>query len=126
MGKSKSDKPKETPKLPASVYEEELLRLQTQVVQMVEWVNGRAPGVAVIFEGRDAAGKGGAIKRITEYAPSRAVRTVALPKPTERETTQWYFQRYIESQRNRVGVTATAIAWCLSPPTWCPPAPGNS
>lgn len=86
---------KATPKLPREVYEKELLRLQIQLVQMVEWVQREGARVAVIFEGRDAAGKGGAIKRITEYAPSRVVRTVALPKPTEKETTQWYFQRYI-------------------------------
>ena len=87
--------PKDPAKLPRKVYEKELLRLQTELVQMVEWINRTGARVAVVFEGRDAAGKGGAIKRITEYVPPRAVRTVALPKPTERETTQWYFQRYI-------------------------------
>ncbi len=87
--------PYRTPKLPRKVYEKELLRLQTDLVQMVDWVTRTGARVAVIFEGRDAAGKGGAIKRITEYVPPRVVRTVALPKPTEKETTQWYFQRYI-------------------------------
>ena len=84
-----------TPKLPRKVYEKELLRLQTELVEMVEWISRTGARVAVVFEGRDAAGKGGAIKRITEYVPPRVVRTVALPKPTEREATQWYFQRYI-------------------------------
>ena len=86
---------KPTPKLPRKVYEKELLRLQTELVEMVEWVNRTGARIAIVFEGRDAAGKGGVIKRITEYVPPRVVRTVALPKPTEREATQWYFQRYI-------------------------------
>jgi polyphosphate kinase 2 len=86
----------DTPKLPKEVYEKELHRLQVELVQMVDWVQREGARVVVVFEGRDAAGKGGAIKRITEYLPPRIVRTVALPKPTERERTQWYFQRYIE------------------------------
>ena len=63
---------------------------------MQEWVKSTGARVVVIFEGRDAAGKGGAIKRITEYLNPRIARVVALPAPTERESTQWYFQRYIE------------------------------
>jgi polyphosphate kinase 2 len=62
---------------------------------MVDWVKREGARVALVFEGRDAAGKGGAIKRITEYVSPRVVRTVALPQPSEKETTQWYFQRYI-------------------------------
>ena len=62
---------------------------------MEEWVADTGARVVVVFEGRDAAGKGGAIKRITEHMNPRITRHVALPKPTERETTQWYFQRYI-------------------------------
>jgi polyphosphate kinase 2 len=87
---------KDTPKLPRDVYEEELHRLQVELVEMVEWVKREGTRIVVVFEGRDAAGKGGAIKRITENVSPRVVRTVALPAPTERERTQWYFQRYIE------------------------------
>ncbi len=78
-----------------SLYEAELLRLQAELVEMQEWVRATGARVVVIFEGRDAAGKGGAIKRITEYLNPRIARVVALPVPTERERTQWYFQRYI-------------------------------
>jgi polyphosphate kinase len=84
-------------KLPRKAYERELERLQEQLVQMEEWVWDTKARIAVVFEGRDAAGKGGAIKRITEHMNPRITKHVALPKPTERETTQWYFQRYIAS-----------------------------
>lgn len=77
-------------------YEAELLRLQTELVQLQTWVRDTGQRVVVLFEGRDAAGKGGAITRITEYLNPRQVRVVALPTPTERERTQWYFQRYVE------------------------------
>jgi len=80
---------------PKKVYEQELARLQEELVKMEEWVYGAGARVVVIFEGRDAAGKGGTIKRITEHMNPRITKHVALPKPTERETTQWYFQRYI-------------------------------
>jgi len=76
-------------------YEEELARLQLELVAMHEWVRHAGAKVLVIFEGRDAAGKGGAIKRITEPLNPRICRVVALPAPTERERTQWYFQRYV-------------------------------
>jgi polyphosphate kinase 2 len=78
-----------------SVYEAELFRLQAELVKMQEWVKAEKQRVIVIFEGRDAAGKGGTIKRITEYLSPRNARIAALPMPTERERTQWYFQRYI-------------------------------
>ncbi|MGO1591436.1 MAG: polyphosphate kinase 2 [Ancrocorticia sp.] len=78
------------------LYEAELQRLQTELVAMQEWVKATGARVVVIFEGRDAAGKGGAIKRITEYLNPRIARVVALPTPTERQKTQWYFQRYVE------------------------------
>ena len=81
--------------IPQKRYEDELLRLQTQLVLMTDWVRQEGKRVVVIFEGRDAAGKGGVIKRITEYLSPRSVRVAALPAPTEREKTQWYFQRYI-------------------------------
>jgi polyphosphate kinase len=83
-------------RVPREVYEAELLRLQSQLVEMQEWVRASGARVVVVFEGRDAAGKGGAIKRVTEYLNPRVCRIVALPAPTERQRTQWYFQRYIE------------------------------
>ena len=79
-----------------AAYEKELERLQTELVAMQRWVVASGARVLVIFEGRDAAGKGGAIKRITQYLNPRSARVVALPQPSEREKTQWYFQRYIE------------------------------
>jgi polyphosphate kinase len=82
-------------RLPRSVYERELLRLQAELVTLQEWVRAEGARVVVVFEGRDAAGKGSAIKRITEYLNPRVARIVALPAPTERERTQWYFQRYV-------------------------------
>src|SRR5205823_3673229 len=82
-------------KLPRKPYERELLRLQEELVKMAEWIRDSGARVVIIFEGRDAAGKGGAIKRITEFLNPRIARIVALPVPTERERTQWYFQRYV-------------------------------
>lgn len=76
-------------------YESELFRLQLELVKMVEWIKHEKLKVVVIFEGRDAAGKGGVIKRITQHLSPRICRVVALPAPTERERTQWYFQRYV-------------------------------
>jgi polyphosphate kinase 2 len=84
-----------TEKLPRKLYEKELLRLQTELVAMADWVKRDGARVVVIFEGRDAAGKGGVIKRITEFISPRVARIVALPAPTEREQSEWYFQRYI-------------------------------
>jgi len=82
--------------LSRKVYEPELLRLQTELVKLQEWVRTTGARLVVIFEGRDAAGKGGTIKRVAEHLNPRVARTVALPKPTERQRTQWYFQRYVE------------------------------
>jgi polyphosphate kinase 2 len=76
-------------------YEKELERLQTELVRLQDWIAEAGLRVAVLFEGRDTAGKGGVIKRITEKTNPRVVRTVALGTPTERERTQWYFQRYV-------------------------------
>jgi len=76
------------------VYEKELRRLQIELVKLQEWVKANGLRVVVVFEGRDAAGKGGVIKRITECLNPRICRVVALGTPTEREKTQWYFQRY--------------------------------
>jgi polyphosphate kinase len=83
-------------RLPRKAYEAELLRLQEELVKMAEWVRDSGARVVVVFEGRDAAGKGGTIKRITEHLNPRVARIVALPVPTERQRTQWYFQRYAE------------------------------
>jgi polyphosphate kinase 2 len=77
------------------VYERELARLHIELVKLQEWVRHKGLKVVVIFEGRDAAGKGGVIKRITETLNPRICRVVALAAPTEREKTQWYFQRYV-------------------------------
>jgi polyphosphate kinase 2 len=76
-------------------YEAELEALQIELVETQHWSIEKGQKVLILFEGRDSAGKDGAIKRITEYASPRQTRVVALPKPTERETSQWYFQRYV-------------------------------
>jgi polyphosphate kinase len=83
-------------RLPRKAYEKELFRLQAELVRLQEWVRSAGARVAVVFEGRDAAGKGSTIKRVTGYLNPRIARIAALPAPTERERTQWYFQRYIE------------------------------
>ena len=76
------------------VYERELAQLQTELVKLQQWIKHEGLKVVVIFEGRDAAGKGGTIKRITEPLNPRTCRVAALPAPTDRQKTQWYFQRY--------------------------------
>ena len=76
-------------------YFKELLRLQSELVKLQDWVQHKGLKMVVLFEGRDSAGKGGAIKRITQRVNPRMCRVVALPAPTERERTQWYFQRYV-------------------------------
>src|ERR1700757_4893127 len=76
-------------------YLKELRRLQVELLQLEDWVRHKGLRVVVIFEGRDTAGKGGVIKRMTALLNPRNVRVVALPAPTERERTQWYFQRYV-------------------------------
>jgi polyphosphate kinase 2 len=86
---------KKKKKLKKAKYEEELLRLQSELVKLSAWVKHRGLRVVALFEGRDAAGKGGAIKRITEAVSPRLCRVAALTAPTERERTQWYFQRYV-------------------------------
>ena len=77
------------------VYEQELARVQTELVKLAAWVKARGLRIVALFEGRDAAGKGGAIKRITDAISPRYCRVAALAAPTEREKTQWYFQRYV-------------------------------
>jgi polyphosphate kinase 2 len=82
-------------RLKKKFYEAELARLQEELVQLQHWVQRKGLRVLIIFEGRGSAGKGGVIKRISERTSPRIVRTEALPKPTERERSQWYFQRYV-------------------------------
>lgn len=88
-------KNKETQELSGRNYEKALKELQIELVKMQEWVVSAGAKIVVIFEGRDAAGKGGAIKRIIEPLNPRVCRIAALPKPTEKERHQWYFQRYV-------------------------------
>ena len=107
----------EQEKLDRRTYFEELLRLQRELIKLQDWVVEYGERIVVIFEGRDSAGKGGAIKRITQRLNPRVCRVAALPAPTEREQSQWYFQRYVahlpaageivlfdRSWYNRVGV----------------------
>ena len=82
--------------LRSEVYEAELARLQIELVKLQEWIKAQGLRVVVLFEGRDAAGKGGVITRITEKTNARVIRVVALGTPSDREKTQWYFQRYVE------------------------------
>jgi polyphosphate kinase 2 len=89
------DIPQERKKIKNAVYEKELAKLQVELVKMQEWIKAQGLKLVAVFEGRDAAGKGGAIKRITQCLNPRYCRVVALGIPTERETTQWYFQRYV-------------------------------
>jgi len=88
--------------LDRNIYFKELLRLQSvELIKLQDWVVHSQLKVVVIFEGRDAAGKGGAIKRMTQRLNPRICRVVALPAPNEREKTQWYFQRYIPAFASR-------------------------
>ena len=81
--------------VPRTEYFRELLRLQAELIKLQDWVVHHREKVVIIFEGRDSAGKGGVIRRITQRLNPRVVRTVALPAPSDRERTQWYFQRYV-------------------------------
>jgi len=89
------DRPVRTKKLKTKMYDKELARLQVELVKLQEYVRANGLKVVVVFEGRDAAGKGGVIKRIMQRMNPRTCRIVALGTPTEREKTQWYFQRYV-------------------------------
>ncbi len=92
--KNKKDQNK-SQKISRKIYEKELAKLQIELVKLQRWVQHKALKVVVVFEGRDAAGKGGAIKRISECLNPRVCRIVALGTPSDREKTQWYFQRYV-------------------------------
>ena len=99
-GRSSSSRPpvwagRDTERMPKKEYEAELARLEVELVKLQHWVKAKGLKVAVIFEGRDSAGKGGVIKRITYRTSPRVVRVVALQAPTEKERSQWYFQRYV-------------------------------
>ena len=118
------------PKLDSETYEHELKKLQIELVKLQEYIKHAGLRVAVIFEGRDAAGKGGTIKRITEFLNPRVVRIAALPTPGDRERTEWYFQRYVEelpaagemvlfdrSWSNRPGVERV-MGFCTEDQVW--------
>ena len=93
---SERDSSRSEPKqIDNALYRKELFRLQLELVKLQAWIKQKGLRVVVVFEGRDAAGKGGIIKRITKYLSPRVCRVAALPAPTERESTQWYFQRYV-------------------------------
>jgi len=83
-------------RMPRKIYEKELFRLQAELVKLQEWVRTEGARLVIVFEGRDAAGKGGTIKRVTQFLNPRIAKITALPAPTEREQTQWYFQRYVD------------------------------
>nr|WP_207768473.1 polyphosphate kinase 2 [Mycobacterium ahvazicum] len=93
--KKKKSPARAVARISEAVYEAELFRLQAEFVKLQEWVRYSGARIVVLFEGRDAAGKGGAIKRITEYLSPRTANIAALPVPTDRERGQWYYQRYI-------------------------------
>jgi polyphosphate kinase 2 len=94
-----------------AVYRAELFRLQTEFVKLQEWVRYSGSRLVIIFEGRDGAGKGGTIKRITEYLNPRVARIVALPAPTDRQRGQWYYQRYIAHLPARGEVVLFDRSW---------------
>ena len=92
-------------------YEKELKKLQTELVELQQWVIASGARVVVIFEGRDAAGKGGAIKRVAQYLNPRSARVVALPTPDEGEKGQWYFQRYVEHLPTKGEIVLMDRSW---------------
>ena len=101
------------PRAPGKKYSyiDELTRLQFELLKLQEWVRLEGLRVVVVFEGRDAAGKGGVIKRIAECLNPRSCRIVALPSPTERERGQWYFQRYVEQLPSRGEIVLFDRSW---------------
>ncbi|MGM1030729.1 MAG: polyphosphate kinase 2 [Actinomycetota bacterium] len=111
MGSKKHDKKSKAPRMDKKKYEKELRRLQIELVSMQQWVTAADARVLVLFEGRDAAGKGGAIKRVMQYLNPRHARVVALPQPTEREKGQWYFQRYIERLPTKGEIVLMDRSW---------------
>jgi polyphosphate kinase 2 len=96
VAKKTGSKRERTSELTNKRYQEELRRLQVELVKLQEWVRASGARVAVVFEGRDGAGQGGTISRITQYLNPRVVKVAALPAPSDRERSQWYFQRYVD------------------------------
>jgi len=92
-------------------YEKELEGLQIELLKMLDWVKAKGERVVIVFEGRDAAGKGGAIARVTQHLNPRYVPIVALPKPDEREAGQWYFQRYVEHMPSKGQIVIFDRSW---------------
>ncbi|MDR1633575.1 MAG: polyphosphate kinase 2 [Bifidobacteriaceae bacterium] len=103
--------PRRPAKLSRQAYEKELYWLQGELVTMQEWIRREGQRLVVIFEGRDAAGKGSAIARLTQYLNPRYCQVVALPKPTRREQGQWYFQRYVEHLPSAGEITIFDRSW---------------
>lgn len=93
------------------LYEQELRQLQVELVKLQRWVQSSGERIAILVEGRDAAGKGGTIRRFTEHLNPRAMRVVALPKPTDEERGQWYFQRYIRQLPNKGEIVFFDRSW---------------
>ena len=93
------------------LYEQELRQLQVELVKLQRWVQGNGERTAILIEGRDAAGKGGTIRRFTEHLNPRAMRVVALPKPSDEERGQWYFQRYIRQLPNKGEIVFFDRSW---------------
>ena len=93
------------------LYEQELRQLQVELVRLQRWVQESGQRIAILVEGRDAAGKGGTIRRFTEHLNPRAMRVVALPKPTDEERGQWYFQRYIRQLPNKGEIVFFDRSW---------------
>lgn len=110
-GQPKQSKPSKPKKLKKKAYEAELKRLQAELVEMQQWVVETGARVVIIMEGRDAAGKGSAIKRITQYLNPRTCRIEALPAPNSREQGQWYFQRYVEKLPSKGEIVIFDRSW---------------
>ena len=110
MSKKKSIK-SSVDRMPKKLYEAELERLQIELVEMQHWVTETGARVLVLFEGRDAAGKGGVIKRVREYLNPRHARVVALPKPSKKERGEWYYQRYIERLPTKGEIVLMDRSW---------------
>jgi polyphosphate kinase 2 len=108
---SKKSAGKSGKRVPKKLYEAELERLQIELIEMQQWVKSTGARVLVIFEGRDAAGKGGAIKRVRQYLNPRHARIVALTKPSKRERGQWYYQRYIERLPTKGEIVLMDRSW---------------
>ncbi|MGB7454943.1 MAG: polyphosphate kinase 2, partial [Pseudolabrys sp.] len=96
MAKHKQQNEKNNGKMKRKLYEKELHKLQVQLCHLQEWVKAKGLKIIIVFEGRDAAGKGGTIKALTERVSPRVFRVVALPAPSDREKTQMFVQRYVE------------------------------